>query len=75
MSRKAARIIKQLYSAFIEDTRLLPTQYQEKLATDPALRARVIADYIAGMTDRYAIHEHARLFDPAELTWGGEPPV
>ncbi len=75
MSRKAARIVKQLFGAFSDDTRLLPTQYQEKLAVDPALKARVIADYIAGMTDRYAIHEHARLFDPAELTWGGEPPV
>lgn len=75
MSRKAARIVKELFSAFIEDTRLLPTQYQEKLEVDPALKARVIADYIAGMTDRYAIHEHARLFDPAELTWGADPPV
>jgi dGTPase len=75
MSRKAARIIKQLFGAFIEDTRLLPAQYQEKLAADPAIKARVIADYIAGMTDRYAIHEHARLFDPAELTWRAEPPV
>jgi dGTPase len=75
MSRKAARIVKELFGAFIEDTRLLPTQYQEKLAAEPALKARAIADYIAGMTDRYAIHEHARLFDPAELTWGAEPPV
>jgi dGTPase len=75
MSRKAARIVKELFGAFIEDTRLLPTQYQEKLEVDPALKARVIADYIAGMTDRYAIHEHARLFDPAELTWGADPPV
>jgi len=75
MSRKAARIVKELFTAFIEDARLLPPQYQQKLVADPALGARVIADYIAGMTDRYAIHEHARLFDPAELTWGAEPPV
>ena len=31
-------------------------------------RARIVADYIAGMTDRYAILEHRRLFDPAERT-------
>jgi dGTPase len=76
MSRKAAGIIKQLFDAFMEDPRLLPPQYQGKLTrrkgTDaPARCARVIADYIAGMTDRYAIQEHARLFNPAELTWGG----
>jgi len=35
---------------------------------DPVARARVVADYIAGMTDRYAIREHKRLNDPAELT-------
>ena len=35
---------------------------------DRAARARVVADYIAGMTDRYAIREHKRLHDPSELT-------
>jgi dGTPase len=75
MSRKAASLIKELFDAFMEDPRLLPPQYQGKLpgrkATHaPAGSARVIADYIAGMTDRYAIQEHARLFNPAELTWG-----
>jgi dGTPase len=34
----------------------------------PAGRARAVADYIAGMTDRFAILEHRRLFDPAERT-------
>lgn len=75
MSRKAARIIKDLFAVFMEQSRLLPPQYQQKIAAsaadhDPARQARAIADYIAGMTDRYAIHEHARLFNPTELTWG-----
>ncbi len=72
MSRKAARIIQELFTAFMQDARLLPEQYQARLAAAAAdtAAARVIADYIAGMTDRYAIHEHARLFSPAELTWG-----
>jgi len=67
MSQKAARIVSELFQAFMDDARLLPPQYQNKIA-EPAAQARVIADYIAGMTDRYAIREHKRLFDPAELT-------
>ena len=34
----------------------------------PDCRARIVADYIAGMTDRYAIREHERLFNPSALT-------
>ncbi len=73
MSRKATRIIKDLFAVFMEDTRFLPPQYQHKIATagtshDSTDKARIIADYIAGMTDRYAIREHARLFNPTELT-------
>ncbi len=67
MSQKAAGIVSELFQAFMDDPRLLPPQYQDKIA-EPAAQARVIADYIAGMTDRYAIREHKRLFDPAELT-------
>jgi dGTPase len=37
-------------------------------AEGPRGRARIVADYVAGMTDRYAILEHRRLFDPAERT-------
>ena len=69
MSQKAARIVTELFQAFRDDVRLLPPQYQDKLgAGEPPAQARVIADYIAGMTDRYAIREHRRLFDSAELT-------
>jgi dGTPase len=73
MTLKAGRIVEALFNAFMQDARLLPPQYQDKIreqggAGDTAVQARIIADYIAGMTDRYAIREHQRLFDPAELT-------
>jgi dGTPase len=73
MTLKAGRIVEALFNAFMQDARLLPPQYQDKIreqdgAGDAAVQARIIADYIAGMTDRYAIREHQRLFDPAELT-------
>jgi dGTPase len=71
MTRKAEQIVAALFGAFMDDVRLLPPQFQDRVrtATDaPMSRARVVADYIAGMTDRFAIREHRRLFDPIELT-------
>ena len=59
MSAKARRVVADLFGAFMADTRLLPPEFQNR-AEDNA--ARAIADYIAGMTDRYAILEHRRLF-------------
>jgi dGTPase len=59
MSAKAHRIIKELFMAFLSDNRLLPPQYQQQAETD---QARAVADYVAGMTDRYAIKEYRRLF-------------
>ena len=73
MSAKAGRIITALFNAFMGDTGLLPRDYQqaakdyEKQQAE-AGRARAVADYIAGMTDRYAITEYGRIFDPVELT-------
>ncbi|HWT54685.1 MAG TPA: deoxyguanosinetriphosphate triphosphohydrolase [Rhodocyclaceae bacterium] len=64
MTNKAARIIKELFSAFLDDPRLLPPQYQAYAAED---KARAVADYIAGMTDRYAMKEHRRLFAVGEI--------
>ncbi len=65
---KVSRIIEDLYGAFIGQPELLPNEWQARLAKEggatDAGRARVIADYIAGMTDRYAVREHERLFDP-----------
>jgi len=64
MSHKASRIIADLFAAFHSDSRLLPPQYQLMAETDAP---RAIADYIAGMTDRYAIREHRRLFNAEEI--------
>ena len=66
MTAKARRIIAEMFEAFIGQPSLLPPDYQVKGIADDALRldkqARKVADYIAGMTDRYAIREHRRLF-------------
>jgi dGTPase len=63
MTSKAARIVTDLFEAFCADVRLLPDEHRLKAERD---RHRAIADYIAGMTDRYAIKEHRRLFAVGE---------
>ena len=57
MTRKAQQIVRDLFSALLDDPRMLPPQYQSSTE-----QARSVADYIAGMTDRYAIKEHQRIF-------------
>jgi len=64
MSAKAQRIIDDLFQAFINDRRLLPPQFA---IIDAGNHPRAVADYIAGMTDRYAIREHRRLFAVEEI--------
>lgn len=59
MTSKARRIVRELFVAFLHDQRLLPGDYRRD---DPVQQARAIADYIAGMTDRYAISEHRNLY-------------
>ena len=59
MSAKARRIVAELFNAFVEEPKLLPVDHQRRAAVDAP---RAIADYVAGMTDRYAIKEHQRLF-------------
>ncbi len=73
MSAKAEKVISSLYTSFMNDTGLLPPDACNrtlKLEQISGLdgKARGIADYIAGMTDRYALREYDRLFDPASLT-------
>ena len=60
MRVKASRVVRELFDAFMTDPVLLPTDYQ--VQGDVIKQARKIADYIAGMTDRYAIREHKRIF-------------
>ena len=74
MTKKAADVIEALFSAFIDDLKILPTdalnhcnRLKDKHG-DTGI-ARGIADYIAGMTDRYAIVEYERIFNPRQLSF------
>jgi dGTPase len=64
MTKKAARIIQSLFDAFLAEPRLLSPEHHENIQRDGT---RAIADYIAGMTDRYAIREYRRLFGVEEI--------
>jgi dGTPase len=72
MTAKARRVVRELFEVFFNDPTLMPDQHEARtrlaLVKGPTGRARAVADYIAGMTDRYAILEHSRLFDPSERT-------
>ena len=64
MSSKAKRVITDLFELFQAEPECLPTEWQSpEIMADEMMRARHVADFIAGMTDRYAIREHKRLFD------------
>lgn len=64
MIAKARRVVQDMFHLFMEMPQTLPPEWQRQI-TEPgsSAAARVIADYIAGMTDRYALEEHRRLFD------------
>ena len=73
MSSKSKRIIIAMFEAFMDDSQLLPTEHRKKAlqlesSHGESGKARTIADYIAGMTDRYAISEHDKIFKPEHLT-------
>jgi dGTPase len=73
MTTKAQRTVRELFEAFMQEPRLLPEDHARAVARKEAVhgaggRARAVADYIAGMTDRFAILEHGRLFDPRART-------
>jgi len=74
MSMKACSIIEALFDAFMNDPRILPTEALEHCQqlqnndSDEGM-ARGVADYIAGMTDRYAIVEYERIFNPRQLSF------
>jgi dGTPase len=68
MTSKARRVVRDLFELFLSEPALLPDDWSARARAaevDEARRARLIADYIAGMTDRFALEEHGRLFDPA----------
>jgi len=65
MSSKAQRFIKEIFAVYLENPKQLPeSTLHKKTSTDPL--HRVICDYIAGMTDRYALDEYKKLFHPWE---------
>jgi dGTPase len=73
MTTKAKRVLSALFAAFMEEIKLMPAEHRDQALRAEqrdgiAGRARTVADYVAGMTDRYAILEYRRLFDPAERT-------
>lgn len=64
MRVKAERYLSQLFDVYISHPTLLPRKYLEKMEREE--RERVVCDYIAGMTDRFALDEYKRLFEPYE---------
>lgn len=70
MTRKARVVVSSLFRAFMEDVLLMPDEHRASVRRLEVVhgesgRARAVADYVAGMTDRYAISEHDRIFVPA----------
>jgi dGTPase len=64
MASKARRIVEELFSLLLREPECLPTEWRLHTAgAATAGTARVVADYIAGMTDRFALDEHRRFFD------------
>lgn len=70
MRRKMAAVVKELFAIFMDSPSVLPDDWRQaaQAAGDQTARARVVADYIAGMTDRFALHGHRDLTDPMART-------
>ncbi|MBI3326125.1 MAG: deoxyguanosinetriphosphate triphosphohydrolase [Nitrospinae bacterium] len=62
MAEKARRIVQDLFRVFMETPKQMPPSFFTRIEAKGT--ARVVCDYIVGMTDRYALDEHRRLFDP-----------
>jgi len=65
MAAKAGRVMRSLFEVYIDDPRQMPPHIVARIGEGVEV-ARVVADYIAGMTDRFAFEEYAKLFDPNE---------
>ena len=66
MTAKACRVMTELFHAYVAEPGQLPSHIQVRTEHVGEPLARVVADYIAGMTDRFVFEEHRKLFDPLE---------
>jgi len=67
MAKKAEHFITELFYAYLEEPEQLPTSTQQRWREGTDSLGCVVGDYIAGMTDRYALQEYQKLFDPYTL--------
>jgi dGTPase len=65
MQKKAERVLTELFNAYLQEPSMLPPQFQVLLESKG--KSQTICDYLAGMTDRFAVDEYQRLFDPSSL--------
>ena len=63
MSSKARRVVRELFQLFLAEPARLPAEWRAQTGGSDTERARIVADYLAGMTDRFALDEHRRLVD------------
>lgn len=69
MTSKAKRVVRELFAGLLAEPNCLPTEWQEAAGSPGDARtASLVCDYIAGMTDRFALDEHRRLFDLSATT-------
>jgi len=69
MTSKARRVVSELFTFFMAEPNCLPPRWQDTLnGQSEQVKAETVADFIAGMTDRFALEEHARVFDPMART-------
>ena len=66
MTEKAGRVLERLFETYMAEPRQIPAHVLARVEVDGEPLPRVIADYIAGMTDRFALDEYRKLFDPDE---------
>ena len=64
MTSKGRRVVKDLFSLLVDEPGCLPSEWQKKVdSSNKAATAQIVADFVGGMTDRFALDEHRRLFD------------
>jgi dGTPase len=65
MAAKAERVLRALFDAYTTEPAQLPDTVQARLTASEEPMERLVCDYVAGMTDRFALDDYARLFDPS----------